>query len=541
MKNTKKIISVLLCIVMMLSCASAALVASAATTCTCKQAPVIYIKGRTNIYKTTDDTSDENMAETNFSGGSDSIVEASKNIISAFAMALLTDEWDEYCDVLYDEIIPIYDQYKLNENGEIDNESGIDPKWSLENLLKEVQSRGKNAHKNTYNHNNLEYTQFQYDMRLDPRDNAEDLNTYIEKIKEVSGHSKVNIAARCEGTVILNAYLHTYGYDSVDKVVVYNAISNGAEIADELFSNKVVSDAEYFNYFISQFLDTSPVLDLVKETVNLATFNGLLQDGIDAVDSIYDKISSILMPRLIRDIFGTCPGWWGMVSPEVLEECKDFVFEGNVDGKYDKLIEKIDGYNAMKKTARSVLEDAQAAGVKVYILAKYGNQMYPVIESYDVLGDGVVSLYKQTFSGATTASFTGKLSEDYINERINLGFADYISADEKVDASTAAFKDHTWFFKELPHDTYPRSVDNLIVKMFAYDGYATVNTFEDMPQFMHFEASYDEEGKDVGIITPLTEENKDKTTVDTETSSILSVIFRFFTAVFNFIASLFKK
>ena len=121
---------------------------------------------------------------------------------------------------------------------------------------------------------------------------------------------------------------------------MYNSIASGAEIADELYSNKVDLDADAMNRFINGFLDTSPVLDLVKETVNILTYAGVVDIGLDFIEDIYDKVSLNLMPRLIREIFGTCPGWWGMVSPEAFEDAKAFVLESdNTDGKYDKLIQ----------------------------------------------------------------------------------------------------------------------------------------------------------------------------------------------------------
>ena len=263
---------------------------------------------------------------------------------------------------------------------------------------------------------------------------------------------------------------------------------------------------------------------------------------------IYDKVSLNLMPRLIREIFGTCPGWWGMVSPEAVEDAKAFVLESdNADGKYDKLIEKIDTYNEYKKNARNILEEMQASGMKVYVIAKYGEQIYPVIESADLLGDGVVSLTSQTFDGATTSKIDGTLDADYIAARKEAGFGDYISADEKVDASTAPFAEHTWYIKNLPHHDYPWSVEFMMCDILNHDGYTTVNDIEKYPRFMHYEAS---EGlifdfKDtvlVGILSPLSVENKEDSAFDTaDTSSGFAALIRFLTALFNFFTSLFKK
>ncbi|MBR6567662.1 MAG: hypothetical protein IKK60_03320 [Clostridia bacterium] len=542
----KKVLSFALAVIMIFSVMPMAF-AEEGYKCDCGVTPIIYVKGRTNIYKDRfSELNDENMAETNFSGGTESIIESSANIISSLGAALLTDEWDDYCDVLFEEIRPAYDQYKLNNDGEKDegSKTGIDPYWDADNIIKRFETenvRYGHKHNATYW---AQYMQFQYDMRLDPRENAKDLKRVIDAAKEYTGHDKINIICRCEGNVIVNAYFNMYTEEAkqdIESVIMYNSIASGAEIADELYSNKVDLDAEAMNRFINGFLDTSPVLDLVKQTVNLATYAGILEGGLDWVKEIYDKISLNLMPRLIREIFGTCPGWWGMVSADAVEEAKAFILEtDNADGKYDKLIQKIDEYNVYKKNVRNILEELQASGVKVYVITKYGEQIYPVIESADILGDGVVSLYKQSFNGATTAKMNTTLDEDYIKERIDLGFGEFISADKKVDASTAAFTEHTWYIRNLPHHNYPWVVETFMIDILSYDGYADVNSFGDKyTRFMNFTATDDKpHGYDNGILLPLTEGNKDDIKDTTDTSSRFVVLVKFLTALIKFFTSL---
>lgn len=558
MKLSKRIISLTVCLVMLFATMSLGLSAVAVTddgyVCGCDETPIIYIKGRTNIYKDPSlGTSSENMAETNLSGGTDSIIEAATNILPAFGVALLTDEWDDYCDVLFEEIRPIYDGYKLNNDGEKGegNTSGIATEWELENIIAHYESENvRYRHKGNATYW-AQFMQFQYDMRLDPRDNADDLNTLIEAAKILTGHDKVNIICRCEGNVIVNAYLNEYGYDDIEGVVMYNSIAMGAEIADEMYTNKVELDPDAMNRFVNTFIDTSPILDFVKETVNLATYNGLMDDGLGFVKDIYDKISLNLIPRLIREIFGLCPGWWGMISPEVCDEAVEFVLESdNADGKYDKLIEKIYGYNELKKNAVNILKEAQADGVKVYVLTKYGDQMYPCIESYDALGDGVVSLYKQSFEGATTSKITDKLSDEYIQSRVEAGFGKYISADKMVDGSTAPFADYTWYIKELEHHEYPWCTDFMMLDLLNSSSYVKATDtltgkYGTYTQYMLFEdyigKVFELENQNVGKLHPLTEENKDDIKDTTDTSSPFAVLIKWFTAFFNFIASLFKK
>ena len=522
----RKTLAVLLCAVMCLSPLGvlSALAEEPSGHCDCGKTPVVYVKGRTTIYKDPEDNSPEGKAETNLSGGAGSVAEAVAHVLPLLSLGLTTGRWGPYCDAMFEEIVPLYEGYALNDDGEVENGSGIWSRWQIDNNIALLRSRGANWHIRQAGW--LMAQEFQYDMRLDPRENADYLNAYIEAVKEVTGHDKVDLVARCEGTVIANAYFNEYGYDSIESALIYNSIACGAEIADEMFSNHVTTTPEALNAFLNQYLDTTPLMEFLKAVVNAAAYNGTLKLGTDAVEYIYHKIAPDLMPRLIRAIFGTCPGWWGMVSPEHVEECKAFVLEGNPDGRYDKLIEKIDGYGAYKANARGILEEMAGNGVPVYVFAKYGNQMYPMVESLNELGDGVVSLYKQTFRGATTAGFETPLPEDYLAEREAAGFGAYLSADKQVDASTALLADHTWFLKNLPHDKYPDDLNPRLLKLLRYDGYATTETFEDTPRFILCHPEHSKDPSPPCTFEPLTAENAGVTTNTADTSSFLKVVRR---------------
>lgn len=315
----KKLLSLLLAVIMIISVVPLSYAADGYK-CDCGVTPIIYVKGRTNIYKDRySELTDENMAETNLTGDKEEIIKSALNIATSLGTALLTDEWDDYCDVLLEEVTPLYDQYKLNNDGEKDegSKTGINPDWDVENIIKSFEEDNI-RHGHTKNATYWpQYMQFQYDMRLDPRENAKDLKKVIDAAKELTGHDKINIICRCEGNVIVNAYFNMYteqAKEEIESVIMYNSISNGAEIADELYSNKVDLDAEAMNRFLNGFLDTTPVTELIKQSVNVLTYTGVITGGLGLIEDIYDKISLNLMPRLIREIFGTCPGWWGMVS-----------------------------------------------------------------------------------------------------------------------------------------------------------------------------------------------------------------------------------
>jgi hypothetical protein len=133
---------------------------------------------------------------------------------------------------------------------------------------------------------------------------------------------------------------------------------------------------------------------------------------------------------------------------------------------------------------------------------------------------------------------------------MNAGFGKYISADKKVDGSTAPFADYTWYVKELRHDNYPWSTDFMMLDLLNSDEYVKATdtleaTYGTYTQFMLFEdyigTVYEMEDENIGKLHPLTEENKDVSKDTTDTNSRGNVLFKWISALINFIISLFKK
>lgn len=525
-KFMKKLVSVLLVLALFFSVCVPAFAADP-DECNCGYTPVIDIKG-TTIYKDTENLA-AGKAEKEISGGKDAVIETSVNISKAFAKAMITDKWDEYCDVLYDEIIPIYDQYALNNDGEIGNKSGIDPNYSIDSVIARAYAGGRERHINEKD--NILMYEYLYDSRLDPLENAAMLKRFVEAVKEVTGHKKVSILGRCAVCVILNTYFLTYGWDDVESVIFYNSIACGAEVADAAFSGEVFLDSSSLNRFAYEFLGFSPVLDLMISVVEASEYAGVLEKGTDFVQKIYNKVAPNIMPRLLRDIFGTCPGWYSYISPEYYEKCKSFILGDNADGKYDKLIAKIDNYNYNFKTkAREVLEDMADDGVHVYVVAKYNNQMYPTIKNSTILGDDTISVYKQTYNGATCAEISKTLSEDYI------AGADkkYISPDKMIDSSTGVLPEHTWYMRDLAHMDYPQSLDPYMLRLMRSEDYVSIETYEDMPQYLRYIDSEDK-------FVPMNEENAPAADEGRPSGDIVKIFINYVKRFFALIGYWFKK
>ena len=97
------------------------------------------------------------------------IEDAVKENIDVFLLAVATQQWGDFCDVLYEKFTPLYAEIKLDEKGQPTNGSKETWDWSKETL---------NA--NTVN-GGYEFDQFRYhyDWRLSPYQIADELHEYI--------------------------------------------------------------------------------------------------------------------------------------------------------------------------------------------------------------------------------------------------------------------------------------------------------------------------------------------------------------------------
>ena len=518
----KKIISVALAVLMLLPVLNLSV---SAAVCTCDEIPIIYVKGRSSIYE---DKSDPNSIDLPYV--EDGYIEAKvKEILPVFAKAYLSDNYDEYCRVLTAAFSEVYSNFSPDENGNMPGNSGVRWSWS-ESSLRDVH-RGAVYEGGAECHEYIYRYMFEYDCRRAPVDIADDLNEYIEAVKRVTGHDKVNIVSRCLGTCVATAYVAEYGWEDIETFVMYNPTVNGTFVTNSLFSENISLDADALDYFANQQLGDETLMKFIKSTVSLANKTYGLNITSAVLNTVVEKVARLAAPDIMKVSYGTMGGYWAMVADEYYAAAREFVFSGEEE-KYAVLLAKFDEYNENVGSKLEEIYTAMAAdGVNMKIVAKYGYQLYPLNENAYEQSDMIITLAEQTF-GATCAPFGEKLSAEYIEKAQSEGRGAYISADKCVDASTALFPDTTWIIKDMKHNCFPHNTDVLLMKLFENHGSMTVADNPDYPQYL----VYSGEENNGDTLLPMTEEN---TGSETEHPSIFRLIIDFFKNLFALIKSFF--
>ena len=484
----KRCLSVFLAVLMLLSSLGCLTVlAEDAYTCDCEHMPMIYVFGKQHIY---DDPYSENRRELD---GLDAVWAKGliKDGIKKFAKGLVTQNYDDFIEYIATNFEEKYAGFACKDNGDLpDNGTGIDYTWSPETMIDD------HVWDNVYSYVYI------YDARQDPLEIADDLHDYVESVRRVTGHHRVAMLTRCMGTEIAMAYFEKYGWDDIDTFFAYSSAAMGTTIFSEIFAGKIELDldsiSEYYGekYGNDESESKQLILTLLEIITQLRAF-GLTEKALNVV---YGKLKSELIPRILKASFATCPGYWTMVAPEDYEDAKAFLFKDDAD-QYAELIARIDEYDRvvrqpMCETLKKMNED-----VKICILAKYGFQMIPATVSQHEQTDDKITQKAQSF-GATSAPLGETLSTSYILKAIAQGHGRYISPDRIIDASTALLPDQTWFVKNLRHNDFPGHFYDLVLRMMRSDRQLTVNDDPEYPQFTVF---YWKDGQDYWV--PLTEEN----------------------------------
>ena len=146
-----------------------------------------------------------------------------------------------------------------------------------------------------------------------------------------------------------------------------------------------------------------------------------------------------------------------------------------------KAVKKIDGVKEFVFSTEETLLKAKNNGVKISFVSNYNSGLTPVYEKANLNGDNVLEA-ELTSNFATIAPLGETLSKGYIENADKK----YISPDNVIDASTAVFKDNTWFVKDAPHVAadYKTGFSEFTFTLLESETQPTVDTFEKYPQFM---------------------------------------------------------
>lgn len=432
--------------------------------CTCGEEPEIYVAalGSATLYQNAD-TPDEKVL---FRPETSAYVELIAKLIGPLFSVLITKDYDAFADKLIPAVDGIFGALANDEEG------NSTPDVTTKEELPTDPTHGLTG--NYY---------FGYDFRADPLVVADDLNTYIEHVLELTGHEKVRLRASSMGGVMTMAYFYKYGDAKVKSVIFQCCPLQGTAVAGDLFNGRIqITEESVYRYaetalpsLLDGFTET-----LVMGLVNIVYKSGFLGNVLNMVQPILDNCAPRVFDELLVPVFKSNCGIWSFVPDEYYESAKEFMLGENPN---PVLLQRIDEYHyEVQQKAGDILNGVLDNGVPVMILAGTAIQRTPLVPTWTNDSDGTVDT-KYASVGGTIAPLGETLGEDYV-QAVDCGH-NHISPDNRIDASTCLLPENTWFVTPMLHSTTHDGHGELYRWFFSNDD-TGVNVWSnpDYPQFL---------------------------------------------------------
>ncbi len=492
----KKAVAVMLCVAMLVSVSVVGALAATETECggNCGHSPVIVLPGINHSPTYLYDADDKPVMNGDSQVGGTLLIlnEAALSAqaivkVAASAIATIAFQTNVGLDkVAYDLVCDLFKYQRCDENGDhVENLKTQRWNHSLEKMTQDelewtyrmvpmkalVDEIGED---HTYF--------FTFNLVGDPMNSADDLDEYIDMVKEQTGHDKVTLLPVSLGGTILTAYLDKYGHGEIDQIVNAVACLDGTDIVADMYAREWrLDDDEYlYHEFISQIFVESEGNPTLGYLIN-SLLHIIPRSGIDALLS--GAISGIIDTLMVN-----CPQFWAMLPSGRYEALADRYLSDKpaLRARTDRFQEaRLD----LKKNILAAVED----GVRVNSIAganlDLGEEMYTyfniVASAEKVNSDGIINLNSTTL-GATGAAGNNTLADvDYEkNTYCDNPAHNHVSPDNMVDTSTAILPENTWIFLEQHHEVGYNDVVLNLAKAIILGEVTDVNDNpEKYPQF----------------------------------------------------------
>ena len=472
MKKTKVVLSIVLAMILVVTTLAPAF--ASGKKCDCGTAPIVQVRG---------------IGETLYDGEGNPVFSA-ENIIKGILPAipgltyyLATGDTDVLVDALKVAVKDIFAPVSYDNN--LNRDSVVTVKGYTSDSVESYVDMSEEHSGSEYTLAQAVYNElgeghsylFIYDWTANPFDIAEDLNQFIQEVKEKSAHDKVSICAESMGGCMTNTYLALYGYDDVENLVMANSAFNGLEMLGQLFIGNPEIDGEALAGLIVQSIYGS------AEYASLIPYIPVFEQLALFANDLFEKAGDRIYEEVLIPVFGYLPSFWCFIPEYHFEEA----MEKMLPDAGPELLAFVNEYyeKVASKTGDRVKEMVESEDVNYFCVSNYNKFIAPVTETARWNSDGVIETYN-TSGFATVADMGTTLGADYV-QAVDMG-RNMISPDNIVDASTCQAPMQTWFTKNWGHIAYSLNdgtCDFYVWLLTANEQY-TIDSNPQYPQFMYY-------------------------------------------------------
>ena len=302
-----------------------------------------------------------------------------------------------------------------------------------------------------------------------------ELYDFIQKIKEETGHDKVNIVPISLGGTVANGLLqyHPEVVNDLHKVVYIVPALNGSTIVGDVMTRELTFlDADYlYNGFLSALMDE-------KDAKMIEVIARILPD------EVLMKCLNKAVDGLLNDVIRTSTNLWALCPKESYAAAREALLS---DPEMAEIRRQADIYHEAQVNSNANIQNLVDNGVQVFCIADYDVTIYNVGNSYNTQNaDGIIQL-ESTAMGVHSANVGETLPEDYVQQNTYCDNPEHnhISPDRVVDASTGLLPDHTFYFDNQNHESTANNdiIIKLALALIDSDDIQDVYSDPNFPQF----------------------------------------------------------
>lgn len=466
MKLSRKIISVILCVVMVFTMSAVAITANAKDDAT----PVVFIPGigQSQTYKYDDDGNEVaswNMLHVNTDFASFSIFDWVKmlRLVAGLVTTIIVQR-----DVVSESAVKgalevLFVDHLRNADGEFvnnvvtpnypcpisgyneDARSIFDRRIPCQALVDEI------GEDNVYCYN--------YSIFSNTFENAEGLNDYIEEVVlPQTGSDKVILVPMSMGASVVNNYLNLYpDAGRVEKIISVVGAWQGSDV----FADLMLADFDE-NAPDMVYTDAIQQIGVDAMTGSLINIAARILPKQEVDNLLYDIISAFVKTLIVPNtsLISLCP-------PDRYEEFADKYLQGE---ELAETKSQTDSYAKAQRELKERLEYQQEKyGTELYFIAGYNLGFgggsgdfgfFKFFETQDTTNSDEVIEISSTAPGTSYVPAGTSFSDEYIADPSH-----HVSPDGSIDTSTAYFENTTWYFNKQYHEL----TENNIALNLAYD------------------------------------------------------------------------
>ncbi|MBR3768677.1 MAG: hypothetical protein IKL10_10640 [Clostridia bacterium] len=312
-------------------------------------------------------------------------------------------------------------------------------------------------------------------------DTIEELYELIQIAKEETGHDKVNLVPISQGGSLENALMQYYIDNELDFAADVNRVcyvvpaADGAAVLGDIFRYGLLDDPEaLYGYMFPSLLDEDQgylayLINLILRIFPNADLNNILDTAVNVLVEDYLEYSTLL---------------WALVPSGDYLACRE-MYLSDPEDVYVR--EQTDWYYNAQVNSRKNILDLKEKGVEFFDIVDYNYTMYQICDSWDkVNSDGIIHTDSESF-GATSIGVDVSLPDDYVQANTYCTDPSHNHIDEGrlVDATTGILCESTFYFKGQDHEKTARNdvIMRLAVRILTDETFENVYSDPAFPQF----------------------------------------------------------